>query len=188
MRALPLRVLAVSAILLSLAGCSTYRDQLARSQHAYEVNEHERALALLRDLERNLPMLAQPEQAQYCYLRGMTDYRMGYRADARHWLALARSYDENSPGVLPADWKARLGEALDELNDVVYTEGLAALAKKADREEDKGDKPKAKAKKPAADAPRAPKSDAPKSDAPKQDAPKSDAPKQDAPKHEPSAP
>ena len=73
--------------------------------------------------------LSTPEQAQYAYLRGMTDYRIGYRADARHWLAIAKTYDETSPGILPADWKARMTDALDELNDVVYTEGSAELAK-----------------------------------------------------------
>lgn len=122
-----LSTLAALAALAGLAGCSTYRGQLARSQQAFEVNEHERALSLLRDLERDVPRLETPEQAQYCYLRGMTDYRIGYRADARHWLALASAYEGRSPGVLPADWKARTNEALEEMNTVVYEEGLAAL-------------------------------------------------------------
>lgn len=127
----------VLAALLGLTACSTYRDQLVRSQRAFEVNEHERALGLLRDLERDMASLAQPEQARYCYLRGMTDYRIGYKADARHWLALARAHDESSPGVLPADWNARLGDALDELNAVVYDEGLAGLTNKPGRDDAK---------------------------------------------------
>lgn len=116
------------AAVLVLASCSTYRDQLARSQHAFEANQHEQALGLLRDLERDLSSLSQPEQAQYAYLRGMTDFRIGFRSDARHWLAIAKALDESSPGVLPTDWKARMNEALEELSVVVYDEGYGALA------------------------------------------------------------
>lgn len=75
-----------------------------------------------------MPRLTEPEQAHYAYLRGMTDYRIGHRNDARHWLAIARAYDENSPGLLPADWKARTTEALVALDAVVYEDGYAGLA------------------------------------------------------------
>lgn len=124
------KVLAVAVILLwsSLSGCTTYRDQLVRSQQSFEQNQHERTLGLLRALEPNALRLQTPEQAQYAYLRGMTDYRIGYRTDARHWLSIAKAYDDSSPGMLPADWKARMNEALDEMNGVVYGEGYAALA------------------------------------------------------------
>jgi hypothetical protein len=108
-------------------GCSTYHDQLARSQKAFDQNEHDRALALLRDLEPNLGRLPSAEQAQYAYLRGMSDYRIGYRTHARHWLAIAKAYEDASPGALPADWKTRTNEALSELNDVVYADGVQAL-------------------------------------------------------------
>ena len=113
----------------SLAGCTTYRDQLVRSQHSFEQNRHEQTLGELRTLEPDVTRLSPPEQAQYAYLRGMTDYRIGHRSDARHWLAIARTYDETSPGILPTDWKARMTEALDELNGVVYADGLAELTK-----------------------------------------------------------
>jgi hypothetical protein len=128
----PNRAAGVSLIVLalssSLAACTTYRDQLVRSQQSFEQNQHERTLALLQALELNMFQLQTPEQAQYAYLRGMTDYRMGYRSDARHWLSIAKAYDDSSPGMLPADWKARMTEALDEMNGVVYNEGLATLA------------------------------------------------------------
>lgn len=112
----------------SSTACTTYRDQLARSQQAFERNEHERTLGLLRTMERDVTRLSIAEQAQYAYLRGMTDYRIGYRADARHWLAIARAHDDVSTGTLPADWRARASEALEELNGVVYSEGIEALA------------------------------------------------------------
>jgi hypothetical protein len=109
-------------------GCTTYRDQLVRSQRSYEQNQYERTLGLLRALEPSVTRLSTPEQAQYAYLRGMTDYRIGNRIDARHWLAIARTYDDASPGTLPADWKTRMTDALDEMNAVVYTDGLVELA------------------------------------------------------------
>lgn len=120
-------VLALSLV-CALPACTTYRDQLVRSQQSFEQNQHERTLGLLRALEPNLYRLAPPEQAQYAYLRGMTDYRIGYRTDARHWLAIAKVYDETSPGMLPTDWKSRMNEALDEMNRVVYGDGLVGLA------------------------------------------------------------
>jgi hypothetical protein len=110
-------------VLLAAAGCQTYRDDLARSQRAFEQNEHERALALLRELEPGTLHLSATDQAEYAYLRGMTDYRIGYKVDARHWLALAKSMDDQAAGVLPQDWKARMGDALKELNEAVYAGG-----------------------------------------------------------------
>jgi hypothetical protein len=122
-------VLGFVLVAASTASCTTYRDQLVRSQRSFERNEHEQTLGLLRELEPDVRRLSTPEQAQYAYLRGMTDYRIGHRTDARHWLALARTYDETSPGILPTDWKTRMTDALDEMNGVVYGEGLGALAK-----------------------------------------------------------
>ncbi|HSO34830.1 MAG TPA: hypothetical protein VLT33_20005 [Labilithrix sp.] len=122
------RVLAIAVMVGAVAGCATYRDALARGQDSFEKNEYERSLGVLRALEPDVGRLSPAEQAQYAYLRGMTDYRMGYRADARHWLALARAHDDASPGTLPAAWKTRMTDALAELDDVVHTEGLAALA------------------------------------------------------------
>ena len=121
-----LRALVLLAALL-VSACSTYRDQLARGQRAFEQNDHDRTLAILRDLEPDMKRLTPPEQAGYAYLRGMSDYRIGYKADARHWLSVAKAYEDRSPGVLPADWKARTNEALGELNGIVYAEGTSAL-------------------------------------------------------------
>ena len=103
------------ALSVSMLACTTYRDELVRSQTAFDKNEHERALGLLRALEPSMTKLSTPEQAQYAYLRGMTDHRIGHRDDARHWLAIARTYDDASPGTLPTDWKTRMTTALAEL-------------------------------------------------------------------------
>jgi hypothetical protein len=121
-----MRLFAV-VLALSLFGCATYRDQLARSEQAYEKKEHDRALALLRDLERDFDRLSPPEQAEYAYLRGMADYDIGYRADARHWLAVAAAMDEHSPGMLTAEWKNRVQHALGDLNGIVWVQGVSGL-------------------------------------------------------------
>lgn len=122
-----MRTSVLALLILGLAGCATQRDQLVRSQVAFEQDDYDRALALLRDLERDRSSLGLQEKAQYAYLRGMTDYRLGHVKDARHWLAIAMAYDDGSAGLLPADWRKRAAKALEEMNVVVYDEGLEAL-------------------------------------------------------------
>ena len=144
MRSLAFTVcLALLVSSLALLGCSTYRDDLARGQHAFEQNQHERALAIFRALEPDTSHLTATERASYAYLRGMTDYRIGYKADARHWLAVAKAQDEKSPGVLTSDWKTRLDEALLELNNQVYAGGIESLSAARPRA-DLPQRPKAK--------------------------------------------
>jgi len=119
-------------VLLALAfvGCQTYQDDLTRAQRAFEQNQHERALAILRALDPDTARLSMPEQAQYAYVRGMTDYRIGYKVDARHWLALAKTMEQQTPGLLPQDWKSRANDALTEMNEGIYGGGLDSLSNK----------------------------------------------------------
>ncbi|MGH7268844.1 MAG: hypothetical protein ACREJ3_00300 [Polyangiaceae bacterium] len=116
------------ALSLGLAGCDTYADSLARSQQAFEQSENERALAILRPLEQNERRLSPAGQAHYAYLRGMIDYRIGYRSDARHWLSLADALEHKTPGSLPTAWSKRMGASLRELNEAVFAGGVAALS------------------------------------------------------------
>src|SRR5512140_3546418 len=106
-------------------GCATYHDELTRGEEAYVKNDHERALAVFRALEPDQSHFDDTEEARYAYLRGMTDYRIGYRADARHWLAVAKAIEDKHPDSIPADWKNRLGTSLSELNDEVYGGGMS---------------------------------------------------------------
>ena len=132
MRPIRLRfwLLALSGSLF-LASCATYDEDLVRGERAFEQSEHERALAILRNLERDTNRLSTVGRAHYAYLRGMTDYRIGYRSDARHWLALAASIEKETPGSLPPDWDKRMSESLKELNEEVYTAGFEALSRPA---------------------------------------------------------
>ena len=172
-----MRVLAVGLVVVSgwlAQGCTTYQDDLNRSQRAFDQSEHERALAILRQLETDQGRLSTGDRAHYAFLRGMTDYRIGYRADSRHWLAIASAIEQATPGSLPPDSVKRMNESLKEMNEAVYSGGVEALTndptkgKAHDDEEetpkdskeskaapdkadttDKGDAPPPKKKKPA---------------------------------------
>jgi hypothetical protein len=114
-----MRRLAIVALLLA-AGCATYRDDLARGQTLYVEAHYDQALAIWRVLEADQDSLDAAERSKYAYLRGMTDYRLGMRADARHWLALAKVSNEKHPGGLDADAAKQLELVLSELNEETY--------------------------------------------------------------------
>ncbi|MGO9832622.1 MAG: hypothetical protein ACLP1X_00250 [Polyangiaceae bacterium] len=118
-------LLFVSASALS---CATYEEDLARSQRAFDASEHERALAILRSLEPDMGRLGTSDRAHYAYLRGMTDYRIGYKVDARHWLGVSAAIEQQTPGSIPPDSVTRLNEALKEMNEAVYSSGIEALS------------------------------------------------------------
>src|SRR5882724_7920664 len=103
--------------LLLLISCVTYAEELNRGQRYFQGNEYERALAVWRVLETDIDSLSPMDRARYAYLRGMSDYRMSLRADARHWLALARAYEQMSQGSLEEGWRERMRDALQDLAD-----------------------------------------------------------------------
>ena len=110
-------VLVFSSVVFS--SCVTYTEELNRGQRYFQANEYERALAVWRVLETDIDSLSPTDRTRYAYLRGMTDYRMSLRADARHWLALARAYEQATPGGIEESWRDRMKEALKDLdNDV----------------------------------------------------------------------
>jgi hypothetical protein len=109
---------AARAVLVAflLLCCNGERAALLRGQGYYEDNQFERALSVWRDLERHEPSLTPSDLARYAYLRGMTDYRLGFHADARHWLSLAKVSEGQQPGALEAAWLSRLDDALADLD------------------------------------------------------------------------
>jgi len=118
-RVLPLLItLGLAAV--PLAGCATYEQELQRAEEHFTHDEHEQSLATLRALEEDWSSLSTRDRARYCYLRGMTDYRVGFKADARHWLAVALEIDRDSPGALAPSEKQVVTEKLGELNQVVW--------------------------------------------------------------------
>jgi hypothetical protein len=118
--------------LLALA-CSTYREDLYRGQRLYEENQYDRALGIWRVLEEDVDSLSLNDQARYAYLRGMTDYRLGYRPYARHWLGIARAIEKEHPGGLNQEWRDRLQKSLEDLDKDVYgTRGFGEPAADAE--------------------------------------------------------
>jgi hypothetical protein len=111
---------ALGFLALLLGACVTYREDLNRGQRLYDESQYERALAIFRLLEADQDSLTPPDRARYFYLRGMTDYRLGFRRDARHWLALAKATEHEHPGGLSPEWRERLEKYLGELNREVY--------------------------------------------------------------------
>ena len=86
---------------LSVGACATYREDLNRGERLYDNNEYDRALSIWRYLEADMDSLDWKDQARYAYLRGMTDYRLNFRPDARHWLALAKAIDVRCAPLTP---------------------------------------------------------------------------------------
>jgi hypothetical protein len=125
--------LLLASIFASLGSpaCATYHDELTRGEQAFEASEQERALAIFRALEPDADRLSAPDQAHYAYLRGMTDYRIGYKADARHWLSVAAALEQQTPGSMPAEWTKRMSEAVKELNEEVFAAGVESLSNTA---------------------------------------------------------
>ena len=113
----------VLTVALALTACATYREDLNRGQRMYEENQYEQALALWRGLEEDADSLSVNDQARYAYLRGMTDYRLGFRPDSRHWLAIAQATEAAHPGGLSVEWKERMTQSLDDLNKDAYGGG-----------------------------------------------------------------
>jgi len=150
-------VVAAAVASLAAPACATYQEDLARAQHAYEGSEDERALAIFRMLEPDVSRLPPADRAHYAYLRGMTDYRIGYKAEARHWLAVAAAIEQQTPNSLPEEWVKRMNESLKELNEAVFTAGIESLTNSAEEkakgsddeassDDSSGDKPRAKPK------------------------------------------
>jgi hypothetical protein len=126
--------LALLAPLLLVLGCATYREDLNRGQRLYEENQYERALAIWRVLEADMDSLTLTDQARYAYLRGMTDYRLGFRPYARHWLGISRAIEKQHPGGLNQEWRDRLDKSLADLDSDVFG-GSDKLGKTAEGED-----------------------------------------------------
>ena len=112
----------------TISSCVTYAEALNRGQRHFQANEYEQALAIWRSLESDIDSLPPGDRARYAYFRGMTDYRMALRDDARHWLAMARAYDQATPGGIEDAWRERMKEALKDLEGDVRGEGTVARA------------------------------------------------------------
>ena len=94
------------AAALSLAafapGCAATATEMRRAEQSYDEARYEAAEVWLVDLEPRAPGMDGETRALYFYLRGMTEYRLGQRLRALHYLAVAREVaGERSAGLHP---------------------------------------------------------------------------------------
>ncbi len=111
---MPRPFFALSLALCTFA-CSGVRDDLRRAETAFEEARYEDVEVWLADLEPSVARMEPAQRARYYYLVGMSAFRMGKRARARHALALCRAELESAPAALPPAWAHNLESALAEL-------------------------------------------------------------------------
>ncbi len=105
-----LLVLAVAA-----GGCAAVQQDMQRAEASYEAARYEDTLVWLRDLEDDAPSMDAELRARYFYLRGMTEYRLGHRSDALHYLAVAREIAGDGGAGLRPEWRQIMERTLAEL-------------------------------------------------------------------------
>lgn len=91
---------------------------MRRAEQAYDEARYESAEVWLTDLEDRAAGMDDETRALYFYLRGMTEYRLGQRLRALHYLAVAREIaGERDEGLHPE--QARILDAtLAELTPI----------------------------------------------------------------------
>lgn len=112
---------ALAALMASVAGCAAVSDDMRRAEQAYETARYEDTLIWLRDLEDDAPGMDLEMRARYFYLRGMAEYRVGHRADALHYLAVAREIASDGGADLRPEWVQIMNRTLEELTPTGMT-------------------------------------------------------------------
>lgn len=118
-----LAALALLVAVGGVGGCATYSRDMERVRNHYTRSEFPAALALLRVLGADQAWLSKNERAQYAYLRGMTDFRLGasavkvadrvaLRKASRFWLEKAEERSGSSPEALADAEKQRMADTL----------------------------------------------------------------------------
>jgi hypothetical protein len=110
----PLLALLISAGAV-LSGCAALREDMLHAESAFDAAQYDESLVWLSDLEDDVPDMDVEMRARFYYLRGMTAYRLGKRADALHYLALAREVSgPRSEGLRP-EWATSMTRTITEL-------------------------------------------------------------------------
>ena len=114
-------VLLFAFLAASTGGCAALRDDMQRAEASYDAARYEDALIWFRDLEGDAPSMDPSMRVRYYYLRGMTEYRLGHRLDALHYLAVAREVaGEDGVGLRP-EWRQLMDRTLEELTPRTMT-------------------------------------------------------------------
>jgi len=96
-------------------GCTSAGTDLRSAQDLYRDARYEQAAAWLDALEPELHDMSSAERARFYYLRGMSAFRLGQRADALHYLALAQVLFTDAPDDVPPAWRPVLERTLEAL-------------------------------------------------------------------------
>lgn len=125
----------VALVAFAASSCATYSQDLERARVHYQELEFKKSLAVLRVLGEDLDALSPAEQAQFAFLRGMTDLRLAdtlpetgaervaFRACARDWLDKALTFDKTAGSSLSPEQRAKSRSALAQLIDVEESKG-----------------------------------------------------------------
>jgi hypothetical protein len=100
---------------LLLVGCAAFHDDFGRARGAYDDARFEDARTWLVDLEPRVAAEDTATRATFFYYRGMTEYRLGARSDALHYLALAREVAAADDADLAPERRRLLERTLEEL-------------------------------------------------------------------------
>lgn len=110
-----LRLVCALGCALSLTACATLHDDLKHARAHYADARYESALVWLEAVQPHLTELDARGRAEFYYLRGMTAYRLGQRADALHYLGLAWAETREPDTQLEADRQRSLDRTLAKL-------------------------------------------------------------------------
>lgn len=110
-----MRALALLPCLVLMVGCAALSDDMRRAETSYETARYEDALVWLEDLEDDAPSMDEQMRARYFYLRGMTEYRLGHRLNALHYLAVTRELTGDDGAGLRPEWRQIMDRTLEEL-------------------------------------------------------------------------
>lgn len=98
-----------------LVGCAALKEDMQHAETAFDAARYDESLVWLVDLEPDATDMDTQMRARFYYLRGMTAYRLGKRADALHYLALAREVaGEQNDGLRP-EWATAMTRTITEL-------------------------------------------------------------------------
>lgn len=111
------RSLALSIALAVIAtACAATASEMRRAEEAYDQARFDHARTWLVDLEDRAPSMGEDMRARYFYLRGMTEYRLGHRLEALHYLEVTRELTaERAARALRDEQRELLARTLSEL-------------------------------------------------------------------------
>jgi hypothetical protein len=108
--------LLVGSLAIGSSACTSVVGDLETAQTMYRDARYEQTAAWLEALEPELSSMSSDERGRFYYLRGMSAFRLGQRAEALHNLVLASVIFTEAPSRVPRGWRAVLERTLEALS------------------------------------------------------------------------